>query len=107
MRTRLLLCRFSVVTTVLYFWQPFVDHQAVMKWIVDNAFMGSIAACSIFGTFFSHKVSSQNSRSCGRQCRARQSLIGIGHAAHSHFLLSVRWVSCWSGAEWLSTQPST
>jgi len=52
----------SVVTTVLYFWQPFVDHQAVMKWIVDNAFMGSIAACSIFGTFFSHKVSSEHSQ---------------------------------------------
>ena len=46
----------SVVTAVLYFWQPFVDHQAVMQWIIDHAFFGSVAACSILGTFVSHKL---------------------------------------------------
>jgi hypothetical protein len=46
----------SLVTTVLYFWQPFIDHQAVMQFIIDWGFFGSIAACSMFGTFVSHKL---------------------------------------------------
>lgn len=46
----------SIITAVLYFWQPGIDHQAVMQWVIDHAFLGSVAACSIFGTFVSHKL---------------------------------------------------
>lgn len=46
----------SVVLTILFYWQPGVDHQAVMQWIIDNGFYGSVAACSIAGTFVSHKL---------------------------------------------------
>lgn len=46
----------SVLMAILFYWQPGVDHKAVMQWIIDHGFMGSVAACSIAGTFFSHKI---------------------------------------------------
>jgi len=46
----------SVCTAILYFWQPGIDHRALMQWIIDHGFFGSIAFCSVFGTFFFHKI---------------------------------------------------
>jgi len=46
----------SVVAAILFYWQPGVNPKGVMQWVVDNFFFGSIAFCSIFGTFFSHKL---------------------------------------------------
>ena len=46
----------SCVTAILFYWQPGVDHQAVMQWIIDHWFFSSVAFCSMFGTFVSHKL---------------------------------------------------
>jgi hypothetical protein len=35
----------SIGVAFLYFWQPFLDRQAAMQWMIDNVFGGSMASC--------------------------------------------------------------
>jgi sterol desaturase/sphingolipid hydroxylase (fatty acid hydroxylase superfamily) len=46
----------SLVTAYLFYAQPGIDPKVVMQFLIDNCFFGSMAFCSIIGTFASHKL---------------------------------------------------